>query len=351
MKNRKIVVWVVTALLLLLLFWKLHTAHFNWVGFWRSGRNLQWRLLGAAALVIYSNAIVRALRWAIFLKPVQTPEERLPWWKLVGPQFIGFAGLAVFGRIGELIRPYLLSKRTGLPFSSQIAVVAVERIFDLAAFGFLFAGNLLFSPELQTLPYHERFHQLGYAIAGITLFLILFVFSVRVAGPAVARISGGIVGLASKKAADVVSTKILEFRDGLNTVSSLKDFALLSFLSLFMWSCVALAYILTMRAYPSPVHDLTIAHCLLLMGFSVVGSIVQLPGIGGGAQAMTIGALTTLYGIPTEMAASAGIVVWLVTTMSVILPGLIFAQLEQVSLRSVARVSEDAEHSETRLVH
>ena len=97
-----------------------------------------------------------------------------------------------------------------------------------------------------------------------------------------------------------------------------------------------------MRAFPSPVHDLTLSHILLLLGFSVVGSLVQLPGIGGGAQLLTIGALTVLFRIPNELASSAGMIVWVITSMSVIPAGLLFARGEQVSLRSIAKQSGKA---------
>ena len=53
---------------------------------------------------------------------------------LVSPTVIGFTGLALLGRAGEFIRPYLIARRTDLSFSSQLAVWAVERIFDVGAF-------------------------------------------------------------------------------------------------------------------------------------------------------------------------------------------------------------------------
>ena len=46
-----------------------------------------------------------------------------------------------------------------------MAVVAVERIFDLGAFALIFSLNLLLSPQLNALPYHERFRQIGVAVA------------------------------------------------------------------------------------------------------------------------------------------------------------------------------------------
>jgi uncharacterized protein (TIRG00374 family) len=339
MNKRKAATWAVAILAVAFLAWKLHTSHFDWAGFWQECRSVDWRLLIVATLIIYSNSILRAVRWSVFLKPSLPPGVRVPWWSLAGPQFIGFSGLAVFGRVGELIRPYLVSKRTGLPFSSQIAVVAVERVFDLGAFALIFSTNLALAPQLNALPYHERFRMMGYAVAGITVFLFLFVLAVRLAGETMARLFGKVLRPISHKVSDGVAVKILEFRDGLNTIDSMGDFLMVAFLSLAMWLSIALAYVVVMRAFPSPVHDLTVAHCVLLMGFSVVGGVVQLPGVGGGAQLLTITALTILFHVPRELATSAGMIVWVVTTMSILLPGMIFARVEQVSLRSVARTS------------
>ncbi len=323
--------------------WKLRTSHFDWAAFWRACRSVDWRMLLLATLILYMNFVFRAARWAVFLKPSLPPEKHVRWWQLVGTQVIGFTGLAVLGRVGELIRPYLVSRRTGLTFSSQIAVVAVERIFDLGAFGILFAGDLLFSSQLDTLPYHNRFRLFGYAIAGAIAFLSLFVVFTVYAGDSVARILGSVAGRLSPKAGEAVSSKVLEFRSGLNVVSTFGDFLLLSLHSLLTWAMIVLSYIAVMRAFPAPVHNMTLPQVILLLGFSVVGGIVQLPGIGGGAQVLTITALTVLFGIPRELASSTGIILWVIASMSVVVPGLLFARMEQVSLRSVARESGKAE--------
>ena len=342
MNKRKAILWAVALLVLALLGWKLHTSNFEWARFWQACRSADWRMLLLAVLLIYSMNILRAARWAIFLKPSLPLGRRVHWWTLLGSQFIGFAGLAALGRVGELIRPYLVSKRTGLSFSSQVAVVAVERVFDLGAFALIFSANLLLSPQLATLPYHEYFHRIGYAIFGLTLFLCLFVFGVRIAGGFVARMFGSVAGRFSPTAGDAVASKILQFRGGLNTIGSAMDFLKVSLLSLAAWLTVAVCYVVVMRAFPSPVHDLTIAHSVLLMGFSVVGGVVQLPGIGGGAQGLSITALTKLLGVPGELATSAGMILWLVTTMSIIPAGLLYARFEHVSLRSLANATDEA---------
>jgi uncharacterized protein (TIRG00374 family) len=340
MNLRRALPWLLLAAVIAFVGWKLRTSHFDWAGFARSWQTADLKLIALATAVIYSNYVLRAMRWAVFLRPAfkQSGARPIHWWSLNGSQFIGFAGLAIFGRIGELIRPLLVSRRTGLSFSSQIAVVTVERVFDLGAFAILFSLNLLFSPSLQTLPYHERFHTVGFVIAGLTLFIGAFVAGVRLAGGAVAALTASLVGLVSKPAGAAAKEKILAFRDGLNVIDNLADFAWAAGLSLLLWAAIALSYVIVMRAFPPPVHDLTISHILVMMGFSVVGGIVQLPGVGGGTQVGTISALTLLFGIPQELAVSAGLILWLVTNMSVIPVGLIYAKIEGISLGQLKAV-------------
>jgi len=95
--------------------------------------------------------------------------------------------------------------------------------------------------------------------------------------------------------------------------------------------------------------DMDIPHVLLLMGFSMVGSIVQLPAVGGGSQLAVISALQVVYGIPPEAALSCGILLWLVTFMSCVPLGLAFAHREHLSLRKLTKAShEQQELAETK---
>ena len=52
---------------------------------------------------------------------------------MVPAQFIGFTSVAVLGRLGEFVRPYLVARRQQVTFTSQLAVYTVERVFDLLA--------------------------------------------------------------------------------------------------------------------------------------------------------------------------------------------------------------------------
>ena len=335
---KRAIPWLLLLAVLGFVAWKLHTSHFDWAGFAQSFRRADFRLIGLAVLVIYSNNLFRAVRWAVFLRPAlkQSGQPPIAWWSLVGSQFIGFTGLAIFGRIGELIRPLLVARRTGLSFSSQIAVVTVERVFDLSAFALIFSVNLLLSPQLRTLPY---LHKAGYTIAALTIVLFVFVASVRLAGAYVASLAGSLAGLISKPAGAAVKEKILHFRDGLNVIDSLPDFLIATALSIGLWLTIAAAYVLVLKAFRAPVSNLSVSEIIVLMGFSIAGSALPIPG-GSGAWAGNSFALAQLFHLPTELAGSAGLMVWLIGSMAVIPAGLIFAKIEGISLTQVAKRTE-----------
>jgi uncharacterized protein (TIRG00374 family) len=341
MTTRRALPWVFLVVVVALLGWKLGTTQFDWKGFAHSLRAVNLRLISLAFVVVNLNNPLRAMRWALFLRPALRSAGRRPkWTELVGAQFIGFTALALFGRLGELVRPLLISRRTGLTFSSQIAVVAVERVFDLMAFGLIFAVNLLVATNLRGIPYLSK---AGYFIAAMTLFLVVFVVLVRVAGEALAHAAERVIGMVSTSAGESMRDKILGFQSGLNVIDSFADFALAASLSFVIWITIAIAYILVIQAFPDPVRALTPGHTIVLMGFSIAGSALPIPG-GSGAWAGNTYALG-LFGIPGEFAASAGLLLWIVLNMSVVPGGLLFSRLEGISLRSIVTRSEAGEEA------
>src|SRR5437588_4036661 len=142
-----------------------HWRSFDWDTFWAETEQIgPWHIAHAVGL-IYVAYIFRAIRWKLFLRPIR---PQASWLELVPPTIIGFAGLALLGRPGEFIRPYLIARRQNLPVSSQVAVWAVERIFDIGAFAVLLGGYVLFAAGPKELRYYTQFRQ-G------SLFLIGFV--------------------------------------------------------------------------------------------------------------------------------------------------------------------------------
>ncbi len=319
--------WLVLAAVVAFVAWKLHGSHFDWAGAWAAVRTANPWLLAAAVLVIYSNNVIRAVRWALFLRA--DGGVPVPWTRLVGSQFIGFTGLAIFGRIGELIRPLLVARRAGRTFASQVAVVTVERVFDLAAFGAIFAGTLLSSPTLRALPY---IGQAGKVIGGLTVVLIVFVAIVLLAGDAVARLAA--------RVSPGIAEKVLTFRDGLRVISG--SFFAVAGLSVALWITIVLAYVLVLKAFPPPVNGLSAGAVVVIAGFSIAGSALPVPS-GSGAWAGISFALAKLFAVPDAVAVPAGLLLWAVGTLAVVPVGLWFARSEGVSLSAMLGKAETEE--------
>jgi hypothetical protein len=340
MNKRSGVVWAVgaVALVVLVLLFR-DKVHFDWSIFLQQLRFVSVGHIVVGVALIYGTYWLRAVRWAAFLSPTRKVSATA----LLGPQFIGFTAVALFGRLADLTRPYLVARRVGLPLSSQVAVYTIERMFDLGAAAVIFSSALAFTPK--GLPHHEVFVRAGAVSIGLTLAIACFAGAVRVAGGAVAGFARHTVGLLSKAAGESIATKIVGFRDGLNALSSARDFGVVTLLSLAMWGMIGCAYVQTAHAFvhTPELAGLTFSRTMLLMAASIGGSLLQLPIIGWFTQiAVTAAAMRAFYGAPIEAATACGAMLLVVTFICIIPTGLIYSRVEHVNLKRVAEESEAA---------
>ena len=139
--------------------------------------------------------------------------------------------------------------------------------------------------------------------------------------------------------------RVQAFGEGLNTVKDLSSFFELASLSLLIWMLIGFAYMAVTNAYSiHRLSQMTLSSVFLLTAASVVGGILQLPVVGGGSQLATIGMLHLVFKLPPELAISCGMMLWLVTFMSVIPAGLALARSEHVSLMRIEEESLKEEH-------
>lgn len=305
---------------------------FDWRVFASATRRVRVSYIAAAIGLTYFAYWLRAVRWAAFLKPVR----RVPAHRLVAPQFIGFTGLALLGRPGELVRPYLIAQREGLPVSSQLAVWMVERICDLGGFA-IFACIEIFAFAEQ-LPFSREVRKAGLLLAGVVLGLSLIAVLIRYSGDRIAEWTQVRLARFAPGIAASIAEKVREFRRGLNTIEDGYSLLRIAGLSLGMWAVIALVYRSVLHAYPNPaLQALAMPQIALLMASSMLGSLIQLPGIGGGSQlaVITMLASSQWFDVPRELAVSSGILLWLVCFMAVVPVGIALARREHLLLRKV----------------
>ena len=359
MKKKQIIsLLVIVAILAVLVYLQFRSWQtFDWAKFRRytSGVSL-WHIAAGIGL-IYLSYVLRAMRWAIFLKPTAPTSFR----RLLAPQFIGFAALGIVWprwRVCSSL-PDCAQGETDL----HVAACGVDRGARLRPWrgallmaGFLILrGGALAHVLLQAL---RSGIQLAARNAGHKLPLVL-------AGAAVLALVFFLLRRASGRAAAALRARIHAFKEGFNTIHDFSSFVQLVVVSLCMWLMIAGAYIEVLHSYPQiPVvvagdpagvqriarmNTMKLDDVLLVMGSSMLGSVVQLPGGVGGSQLAIIGVLqSTLfsrepYNITRELAVSCGIMLWLVTFMSVIPAGVLLARFEKISF---LRLSEESSQEE-----
>jgi uncharacterized protein (TIRG00374 family) len=336
-KKRILIMLVVLAVLCALIYLQVRAwKQFDWNTFLLETEHVNWLLIFAGVVLTYAAYALRAVRWKIFLKPVcKTTSARL-----LAPQFIGFTALALLGRAGEVVRPYIIARKENLTFASQMAVWMVERIFDMGAFAVLLALSFL-SPDLRALPFYQGLRQGAFALFGLVLALMVVMIIIRKSGEGVGNLLHGIFARSFPRFAHHLRDKIRGFSVGLETIHGVGAALQLTGLSILMWLLIVVAYICITHAYLGALHETTFAMAVLLMGASMVGSLLQLPGVGGGSQLATIGMLSAGFGIPHELAVSCGMLIWAATFMSVVPAGLLLAHRERISLRAVEKQAEE----------
>jgi hypothetical protein len=339
-KNQLILGLVVLAALVALAVYGQHRHPFDFHAFGEQFKAADWRQIALGLGCIYIAYVFRGVRWALLIRH----SKKVPLFSLIGTQVIGFTAVALTGRVADLVRPYLVSKKTGLPIGSQFAVYVVERLFDAGSMGLIFSSVILLSPR-GALPHPEIFRKFGYwGIAG-TLAGVLFLVALRVSGEVVAGLLERTFGLISKGLGHSIGEKVRSFRAGLDTLRSPADFLIALGLSLSMWGLITVAYVETARAFvASPqLASLTLAQGMVLMVSSGVASSLQLPILGWFTQIYAVAAtLGKLFNVSAESATACAATLLLVTFLGIIPWGLLWARIEHVSFKKVSEESEQA---------
>ena len=339
-KTQLILSGIVALVLIALIFWARNRIPFDFGAFRGQLLQADWSRIAWALASIYVGYIIRSVRWALLMRH----NRKVGMLSLLGSQVIGFTAVALIGRVADLVRPYLVAKKTQTPISGQIAVYIVERLSDAGAMALIFSAVIVLSPA-GALPHPEIVRKAGYwglaaAIAGA-----LFLVAVRLAGGVLASMLERVLGMVSHKLAHAVGDRIRTFQTGLDTIRSFADFAMLTVLSLAMWLLIAAGYLLTTLAFvkSSQLAAMTPGKAVLLMAVSGGASILQLPVIGWFTQiGLVATAIRSFLGASVEASTACAATLLLVTFLGIVPVGLIWAQLQNVSLRGVTEESEQA---------
>ena len=300
--------------------------------------HLDWRWLSLSMFLILLTYVGRALRWQVMLRPLQA---KVSIRRLTYDTIIGFTAAVLLGRVGELVRPYLISVSASVTFSSQVAAWALERLLDMLVVLLLFGFTLLRIPSagLAVGPHVRWVLSVGgYIVAilggvclGILVLLRYFSDFTHT------RLLDALRFLPSQSYKRVESV-LLALAGGSESIQKTGLLVQLSAYTVAVWGLILASYYVLFASFRGTRH-LSLADVIITLGFMSFGSMVQIPGIGGGVQVACIVCLTEVFGYSLEVATGIALLVWFLTLVEVVPFGLFCAIHEGWNWRKIRQVS------------
>ena len=292
-------------------------------------------LIALALLATLSTYVVRAIRWRYLLAPL----GRVGFVAALRATIIGFAATSLLpGRVGEILRPYVLAKHEDLSLSAVVATAVLERLLDLAVIlamfgisvvafdpGFLAADRGLLSGV-----------RLGAAVAAAVAGATLVLAFAAAGDPArIGRLVERVTRVLPQRLSEAVRRVSRRFVDGLAVLRRPGLLLWATAWSVVLWSLITAALWLTSVAFGIEMPAAGAATLLVLVA---IGVTVPTPaGIGGYHAAYQVGA-TVLYGATPEAAVGAGLVAHAMSFLPVTVAGIVLMAQEGVQIRAIGRV-------------
>lgn len=313
------------------------------LAYWFASR-LDWSTVGAhlrnariwplllGAVLINLTLLARSLRWQAFLAPIAKVGLR----NLFAATSVGFGSIFVIGRMGEIVRPAVLSLRERLRPSATIATILIERLYDTTAVVTLFAANLVFfelppdhggdASTLEAIRLVGLILLLG-VIAGIPILVLL-----RLKAQPIIAWLGSKSSRFPKKLAQPLLNFVRHLADGLSVLLNLRELAVTVFYTACVWGLVSAATWLTLYAFGM---NFPISHIIFILGFGLVGSVVPTPGGSAGAFHAAAAKALEFLGLEPNLAASIAIVYHLIAFGPPFLIGLYYLIRDDLSFKQL----------------
>lgn len=273
------------------------------------------------------------------LRPI-SPNPSL--WGLIVATCIGFTAVVIFGRAGELVRPYLIARKENVSFSSQIAAWLIERILDLMMVLLIFGvalsqvtrSGIRPGPRVTTI-----LEVGGYTAGAIGIICLAVLLAMRYFTDTMqARLLDGLAFLPERyltKMRGIVGS----FSQGMQSTRRSTFALLLAVYSLAEWLIIAASFACLFQAFPDTAR-FSLTDTVIFLGFVAFGSAVQVPGIGGGMQITAVLVLTEFFGLTLELSSGIALVLWIVSFVTIVPVGFIFALREGIHLTQLRNLSE-----------
>lgn len=324
--------WLGLIISVIFLFYALRELNLN--EFWEAITTAQYLWLLPGIAVYFVAVWIRAWRWNYLLRSTKA----IPTRKTFPITCIGYMGNNIYpARAGEVLRAIVLKRKEGIPVSTSLATIIVERIFD----GVVMLAFVFLNPaELERLTSSSGFigniRDIAYVGAGFFLGALVVFILASIFPKITLKVSHWLISfIPNPSMRDKVAKLIVKFLNGLDSLRSPRDMLMIFFTSLLIWLLETVKYWFVMHAFSFRVSFFAL---MLLNGIAnLVTTIPSAPGYIGTWEAVTKAVLMA-YQVPGSEALGYAVVLHIALYVPITILGAIFMMREGIkwneSLRS-----------------
>ncbi|HIF06257.1 MAG TPA: flippase-like domain-containing protein [Gemmatimonadetes bacterium] len=319
------------------LWWTFRGEDLGVIGSRLASANFGWLL--AAGAISTAGGLIRALRWNLLLGPVGVETSLYTRWTSLN---IGFMVTNVYpARLGEIVRPYALSRMSPVSMSSALGTIVLERVLDAIALLLLLIVALLspaFPDDATVLG-----RSIEYAVSGAIIFSVVALVSLSLIIRWPARVTSFVRWFARilpGHVQDGLTTQLESFLSGLDLLR--RPVAMLQALlwSLAVWIWMAASFWVGFRAFDI---DLGVTAAIFTQcAVSMFVAIPAAPGFIGTLQAGVAVSVQDVFGVAAEPTLSLAIGYHIAGFVPVTLLGLYYASKLGIRLGSIESEAEEA---------
>jgi uncharacterized protein (TIRG00374 family) len=260
-------------------------------------------------------------------------------------QILGFSSIYLVGRLGEFVRPAYIARKSGVPITSMVAVLVLERIYDTVALVLLFAAALYWVPfhpgTSQATVNLQRMHVGGAVMFGVTLVICAALVIFRLRAAAITARLVRACGFLPARAKHHLEHFLRSFADGLKVIQDWRGFLASVASTALLWLANGSVFYFVFQSLGGELAALAWLAGGMAMFFAVMGLAFMVPGVGGGYQAAVILALTEVFNIAVEAATGAAIILWILISVPCLALGLALLIHEGLTFRKLKAIAEE----------
>jgi hypothetical protein len=281
-------------------------------------------LLAVAVASVPLHLVLRTVRWRTLLA---SEADTASFTERLSAVSIGYMATLLPGRVGEVLRPALLSRRTGVAFGRSLATVGVERVvLDLIAVMLFGAVGLLLPRTLSGLAAADP-----EVLASLQLFGGLLLAGALASFGVVAwmarhrpRLSARLTKLADGSPRRLVrrlAAMIGSLLPGLDAFATWRGMLRLTGETLLIWAVITAGIHAGIVACGVELAPGSSAIMLPILAFGIA---IPTPGGTGGYHFAMKAGLVALFGAPEAAALGAGLVVHALTWLPILAMGALY---------------------------